>query len=88
MIGLYRLCMKWCGPSNATRSFLRKLTYVLIVGMIAMGSFTIMGFYNAGEEAAKLDPEAHSVPGWLRLLLTRAGGLTTSRRTNQILLST
>ena len=66
MIGLYRLCMKWCGPSNATRSFLRKLTYVLIVGMIAMGSFTIMGFYNAGEEAAKLDPEAHYVPGWLQ----------------------
>ncbi|MFR5428044.1 MAG: hypothetical protein ACLTHV_03040 [Parasutterella excrementihominis] len=46
--------------------FLRKLTYVLIVGMIAMGSFTIMGFYNAGEEAAKLDPEAHYVPGWLQ----------------------
>ena len=36
------------------------------VGMIAMGSFTIMGFYNAGEEAAKLDPEAHYVPGWLQ----------------------
>lgn len=66
MIGLYRLCMKWCGPSNATRSFLRRLTYVLIIGMIAMGSFTIMGFYNAGAEAAKLDPEAHYVPGWLQ----------------------
>ena len=34
--------------------------------MIAMGSFTIMGFYNAGAEAAKLDPEAHYVPGWLQ----------------------
>lgn len=66
MIGLYRLCMKWCGPSNATRSFLRKLTFVVIVLMIAMGSCTIMGFYNAGSEAAKADPEAHYVPGWLQ----------------------
>ena len=23
-------------------------------------------FYNAGAEAAKLDPEAHYVPGWLQ----------------------
>lgn len=65
MIGLYRLCMKWCGPSNATRNFLRKLCYVLIVCMIGLGSCTIMGFYYAGQEAAAAKT-SHYVPGWLQ----------------------
>ncbi len=65
MIGLYRLCMKWCGPSNATRVLLRKVTIGLIIFMIALGSFTIMGYYNAGKEAHELG-ETHFVPGYLQ----------------------
>ncbi len=64
MIGLYRLCMKWCGPTNEMRALLRKITIGLIIFMIALGSFTIMGYYNAGAEAHKAG-SMHYEPGWL-----------------------
>lgn len=65
MIGLYRLYMKWCGPSNGARSVARKLTMVVIVALIACGSCTIMGYNAAGEEAANLGMDKYT-PGWLQ----------------------
>ncbi len=52
MIGLYRLCMKWCGPSDSTRSFLRGLLYLVIICMICLGCFVIWGFYSVGASFA------------------------------------
>jgi fumarate reductase subunit C len=62
MIGLYRLYMKWCGPSNAARETARKITMVVIVLMIVCGSFTILAYNNAGQEAAA-QKTTHYVPG-------------------------
>ncbi len=67
MIGLYRLCMKWIGPSDEARVILRKVMFGLIIFMIALGSCTIMGYYYAGQEAyEKGFAEKHYVPGWLQ----------------------
>ncbi|MBQ8828725.1 MAG: fumarate reductase cytochrome b subunit [Burkholderiaceae bacterium] len=65
MIGLYRLYMKWCGPSNAARATARKLTIVVTALMIVCGSFAILGYNDAGKEAAQAGTEKY-VPGWLQ----------------------
>lgn len=64
MIGLYRLYNKWCGPSNAARETARKVLWVVLVIMIALGSMTILAYNSVGEEAFQAGQTEYK-PGWL-----------------------